>query len=86
MAEIFVLVEHRQEKFETSHSRCWKRREAASSGASSTTVLLGHNVKALLRLATKAWKVLVVEDAQLRFNSVSPKSPLSSRNINPSSP
>ncbi|HUL36951.1 MAG TPA: electron transfer flavoprotein subunit alpha/FixB family protein [Thermodesulfobacteriota bacterium] len=74
MAEIFVLVEHRQGKvrditFEMLHAGTTL---ASQQGASSTAVLLGHNVKNFAEeLATKSSKVLVVEDAQLEhFNSI----------------
>jgi electron transfer flavoprotein alpha subunit len=74
MAEIFVLVEHRQGKIRDITYEMLQPGEtlASQQGASSTAVLLGHNVKNFAEeLATKASKVLVVEDAQLEhFNSI----------------
>jgi len=73
MAEIFVLVEHRQGKIRDITFEMLEAGEklASQQGASSTAVLLGHNVKSFAEeLATRASKVLVVEDAQLEnFNS-----------------
>jgi electron transfer flavoprotein alpha subunit len=74
MSEIFVLVEHRQGKVRDITYEMLQAGEtlASKQGASSTAVLLGHNVKNFAQdLATKASKVLVVEDAQLEhFNSI----------------
>jgi electron transfer flavoprotein alpha subunit len=74
MGEIFVLVEHRQGKIRDITFEMLEAGEklASQRGASSTAVLLGHNVKNFAEeLATRASKVLVVEDAQLEhFNSV----------------
>jgi electron transfer flavoprotein alpha subunit len=73
MAEIFVLVEHRQGKIRDITFEMLETGEklASRQGASSTAVLLGHNVKSFAEeIATRAAKVLVVEDAQLEnFNS-----------------
>jgi electron transfer flavoprotein alpha subunit len=74
MSEVFVLVEHRQGKIrDITHEMLDAGENLASQrGASSTAVLLGHNVKNFAEeLAVKASKVLVVEDAQLEhFNSI----------------
>ena len=74
MAEIFVLVEHRQGKIRdiTFEILAAGEKLASQQGASSTAVLLGHNVKSFAEeLATRAAKVLVLEDAQLEhFNSI----------------
>src|SRR5512139_3350480 len=74
MAEIFVLVEHRQGKIRDITFEMLEAGEKPSSqqGASSTAVLLGHDVKNFAEeLATMASKVLVVEDVQLEhFNSI----------------
>ena len=74
MGEVFVLVEHRQGKVRDITYEMLQAGEtlASQQGASSTAVLLGHNVKNFSEeLATKASKVLVVEDAQLEhFNSI----------------
>ena len=74
MAEVFVLVEHRQGKIRdiTYEMLVAGERLASQQGASSTAVLLGHNVKNFAEeLAAKASKVLVVEDVQLEhFNSI----------------
>ena len=74
MAEIFVLVEHRQGKIRDITYEMLEAGEklASQQGASSTAVLLGHNVKNFAEeLATRAAKVLVVEDVQLEhFNSI----------------
>ena len=74
MGEIFVLVEHRQGKIRDITYEMLQAGEtlASQQGASSTAVLLGHNVKNFAEeLAAKALKVLVVEDAQLEhFNSI----------------
>ena len=93
MAEIFVLVEHRQGKIRDITYEMLGAGEnvASQQGASLTTILLGHNVKNFAEeLATRALKVLVVEDEQLEhFNSIFYQkvlSSLSSQNINPFSP
>jgi electron transfer flavoprotein alpha subunit len=82
MAEIFVLVEHRQGKIRDITYEMLEAAEklAAQQGGSSTAVLLGHNVKNFAEdLATRASKVLVVDDAQLEhFNSVLYQNVLSS--------
>jgi len=74
MGEIFVLVEHRQGKIRdiTYEMLAVGEKLASQRGVSSTAVLLGHNVKNFAEeLATKAPKVLVVEDTQLEhFNSI----------------
>ena len=74
MAEIFVLVEHRQGKIRDITYEMLETGEklASQQGASSTVVLLGHNVKNFAEeLAARAAKVLVVEDVQLEhFNSI----------------
>jgi electron transfer flavoprotein alpha subunit len=74
MGEIFVLVEHRQGKIRdiTYEMLAVGEKLASQRGVSSTAVLLGHNVKNFAEeLATKAPKVLVVEDGQLEnFNSI----------------
>ena len=74
MAEIFILVEHRQGKIrDITHEMLVAGEKVASQqGASSTAVLLGNNVKNFAEeLATKVSKVLVVEDVQLEhFNSI----------------
>jgi electron transfer flavoprotein alpha subunit len=74
MSEIFILVEHRQGKIRDITYEMLQAGETLASqrGTSSTAVLLGHNVKSFAEeLATKASKVLVVEDAQLEhFNSI----------------
>ena len=74
MAEIFVLAEHRQGKIRDITFEMLEagKNLASQQGASSTAVLLGHNVKNFAEeLATKASKVLVVDDAQLEhFNSI----------------
>jgi len=74
MAEIFVLVEHRQGKIRdiTYEMLGAGEKLASQQGASLTTILLGHNVKNFAEeLATRALKVLVVEDEQLEhFNSI----------------
>jgi electron transfer flavoprotein alpha subunit len=74
MAEIFVLVEHRQGKIRdiTYEMLGVGENVASQQGASLTTILLGHNVKNFAEeLATRALKVLVVEDVQLEhFNSI----------------
>ena len=74
MAEIFVLVEHRQGKIRdiTLEMLGAGEKLASQQGTSSTAVLLGHHVKTFAdELATRASKVLVVEDAQLEhFNSI----------------
>jgi electron transfer flavoprotein alpha subunit len=74
MGEIFVLVEHRQGKIRdiTYEMLGAGEKLASQQGISSTAVLLGHHVKTYAdELATRASKVLVVEDAQLEhFNSI----------------
>ncbi len=74
MAEIFVLVEHRQGKIRDVTYEMLEAGEkfASQQGASSTAVLLGHNVKSFAEeLAARTAKVLVVEDVRLEhFNSV----------------
>jgi electron transfer flavoprotein alpha subunit len=82
MGEIFVLVEHRQGKIRDITYEMLQAGTtlASQQRASSTAVLLGHNVKNFAdELATKASKVLVVEDAQLEnFNSILYQKALSS--------
>src|SRR4030042_4595104 len=74
MGEIFVLVEHRQGKIRdiTYEMLAAGEKLASQQGAISTAVLLGHNVKNFAEeLASRAPKVVVVEDAQLEhFNSI----------------
>ena len=74
MGEIFVLVEHRQGKIRdiTYEMLAAGENLASQQGASSTAVLLGHNVKNFAEeLALRTSKVLIVEDAQLEhFNSI----------------
>ncbi len=74
MAEIFVLVEHRQGKIRdiTFEMLGVGEKLTSQQGTSSTAVLLGHNVKHFAEeLATRAPKVLVVDHAQLEhFNSI----------------
>ena len=74
MAEIFVLVEHRQGKIRdiTYEMLGAGEKLASQQGTSSTAVLLGHHVKTFAdELATRVSKILVVEDAQLEhFNSL----------------
>jgi len=74
MSEIFVLVEHRQGKIRdiTYEMLAAGEKLASQQRVSSTAVLLGYNVKNFVEeLASRASKVLVVEDAQLEhFNSV----------------
>ncbi|NWG04389.1 MAG: electron transfer flavoprotein subunit alpha/FixB family protein [Syntrophaceae bacterium] len=74
MSEIFVLVEHRQDKIRDITYEMLQAAEklASQKGLSSTAVLLGHHVKNLAEeLTSRASKVLVVEDAQLEhFNSI----------------
>jgi len=74
MGEVFVLVEHRQGKIRdiTLEMLGAGEKLASQQGTSSTAVLLGHHVKTFAdELATRASKVLVVEDAQLEhFNSI----------------
>src|SRR4030042_3749947 len=82
MSEVFVLVEHRQGKIRdiTYEMLAVGENIASQQGASSTAVLLGHHVKNFAEeLATKASKVLVVEDQQLEnFNSILYQKTLSS--------
>jgi electron transfer flavoprotein alpha subunit len=74
MGEVFVLAEHRQGKIRdiTYEMLAAGEKIASQHGASSTAVLLGHDVKNYAEeLATRASKVLVVEDEQLKhFNSI----------------
>jgi electron transfer flavoprotein alpha subunit len=74
MAEVFILVEHRQGKIRDITYEMLEAGEKITSqqGISATAVLLGHNVKNFAEeLATKASKVLVVEDQRLEhFNSI----------------
>ena len=74
MAEILVLVEHRQGKIRDITYEMLAAGEtlASQQEGSSTAVLLGYQVKSFAEeLATRASKVLVVEDEQLEhFNSV----------------
>ena len=74
MGEVFVLVEHRQGKIRdiTLEMLGAGEKLASQQGTSSTAVLLGHHVKTFAdELATRASKILVVEDAQLEhFNSI----------------
>lgn len=82
MGELFVLVEHRQGKIRdiTYEMLAAGEKLASQQGASSTAVLLGQNVKHFAEeLASRASKVVVVEDAQLEhFNSVHYQKVLSS--------
>jgi electron transfer flavoprotein alpha subunit len=74
MAEIFVLVEHRQGKVRdiTYEMLGAAGKLVSEQGSSLTAVLLGHQVKTFAdELATRASKILIVEDAQLEhFNSM----------------
>lgn len=74
MAEIFVLVEHRQGKIRdiTYEMLGAGEKIASERGASIAALLLGRSVKNLAEeLATRASKVLVVEDEKLEnFNSL----------------
>lgn len=74
MSEIFVLVEHRQGKIRdiTYEMLGAGKNIATQYQASSTAVLLGHNVKNLAEeLALRGSKVLVIEDGNLEhFNSI----------------
>jgi len=74
MTEVFILVEHRQGKIRdiTYEMLAAGEKLASQQGATSTAVLLGHNVKNFAEeLASRASKVVVVEDAQLEhFNSI----------------
>src|SRR4030042_1285415 len=74
MGEVFVVVEHRQGKIRdiTYEMLAAGEKLASQQRVSSTAVLLGYNVKNFVEeLASRASKVLVVEDAQLEhFNSV----------------
>ncbi len=82
MGEIFVLVEHRQGSIRdiTYEMLGAGEKIASERGVSLTAVMLGNNVKGLAEeLATRASKVLVVEDESLEnFNSVLYQSVLSS--------
>ncbi len=74
MEEIFVLVEHRQGKIRdiTYEMLGAGEKIASGQGASIVALLFGHGVKNLAEeLATRASKVLVVEDEKLEnFNSL----------------
>jgi electron transfer flavoprotein alpha subunit len=74
MGEVFVLVEHRQGKIRdiTYEMLGLGEKIAAQQGATLTAVLLGKGVNQFAEdLATRASKVLVVEDDQLEnFNSI----------------
>jgi electron transfer flavoprotein alpha subunit len=74
MGEIFVLVEHRQGKVRdiTFEMLGAGEKVATEQGDSLTAVLLGNGIKAVAEeLATRAPKVLVVEDEKLQnFNSL----------------
>jgi len=74
MGEIFILVEHRQGKIRdiTYEMLGLGENLANQQGTSFTAVLLGHDVKTFAEdLSTRAPKVLVVEDENLKnFNSV----------------
>jgi electron transfer flavoprotein alpha subunit len=74
MADIFVLVEHRQGKIRdiTYEMLGAAEKLASEQGTSSTIVLLGHQVKTFTEeLAARASKILIVDDAQLaHFNSI----------------
>jgi len=74
MGEIFILVEHRQGQIRdlTYEMLGLGENLANQIGTSSTAVLLGHDVKSFAEdLATRAPKVLVVEDENLKnFNSI----------------
>ncbi len=74
MAEIFVLVEHRQGKIRdiTYEMLAAGEKLASHRGVSSTALLLGYRVKDVAEdLASRASKVLAVEDERLEhFNSV----------------
>jgi electron transfer flavoprotein alpha subunit len=82
MSQVFVLVEHRQGKIRDITYEMLQAGEtlASKQGASSTAVLLGHDVKDLTEhLATRTSKVLVVEDENLKnFNSIHYQKVLSS--------
>ena len=69
MSEIFVLVEHRQGKIRDITYEILGLGEnlANQKEASSTAILLGHDVKSFAEeLAVRASKVLVVEDENLK--------------------
>jgi len=74
MGDIFVLVEHRQGKIRdiTYEMLGLGEKTATQQGAALTAVLLGKGVNSFADdLATRAPKVLVVEDDQLEnFNSL----------------
>ncbi len=82
MSEIFVLVEHRQGKIRdiTYEMLGLGQKIATQPGATLTAVLLGKGVNSFAEdLATRASKVLVVEDEQLEnFNSLCYQKVLSS--------
>ena len=84
MAEVFVIVEHRQGKIRdiTYEMLGVGENVASQQGASLTTILLGHNAENFAEeLATRASKVLVVEDENLEnFNSILYQKVLSSLN------
>ena len=74
MGQVFVLVEHRQGRIRDITYEMLQAGETLASqrGASSTAVLLGHDIKNLAEdLSTRTSKVLVVEDENLEnFNSI----------------
>jgi electron transfer flavoprotein alpha subunit len=74
MGEVFVLVEHRQGKMrDITHEMLGAGEKlAAQQGTALTAVLLGKGIKNFAdELATRASKVLVVEDENLEhFNSI----------------
>ena len=82
MSEIFVLTEHRQGKIRdvTYEMLGLGEKIAAQQGATLTALLLGKGVNSFAEdLATRAPKVLVVEDDQLEnFNSLCYQKVLSS--------
>lgn len=82
MSEIFVLVEHRQGKIrDITYEMVGLGENLANQKSSSlTALLLGHDIKPLAEdLSTRASKVLVVEDENLKnFNSVFYQQTLSS--------
>jgi electron transfer flavoprotein alpha subunit len=82
MAEIFVLVEHRQGKIRDITFELLGIGEgiAQTLGVSIMAVLLGHQVKELAEdLAKRGSKVLVIEDERLEhFNSIHYQKVLSS--------
>jgi electron transfer flavoprotein alpha subunit len=82
MSEIFVLTEHRQGKIRdiTNEMLGLGQKIATQQGATLTALLLGKGVNSFAEdLATRASKVLVVEDDQLEnFNSLCYQKVLSS--------